>query len=115
MGKNRAFTLAKVLITLSIIGVVAAITILIIIENYRLKQLETGLKNGYSVIAQALDMYFAKTGERLTSKNTDRGELKSILIQYLSIIKDGDLDDCTGYENYTNEESGTCRNVSTIY
>ena len=85
--KRIAFTLAEVLITLAIIGVVAAITIPIIVENYRLKQQETGLKKSYSAIAQALDMYFAENGERITS-DVGRHELKSKLMQYMNNIQD---------------------------
>ena len=38
--KKRAFTLAEVLITLGIIGVVAAMTIPTLISNYQKKQFE---------------------------------------------------------------------------
>lgn len=41
---KNAFTLAEVLITLGIIGVVAALTIPTLVNNYRKKQFETGLK-----------------------------------------------------------------------
>lgn len=86
--KRITFTLAGVLITLAMIGVVAAaITMPIIFENYRLKQLGTGLKKSYSVIAQALDMYFAENGERITS-DVGRHELKSKLMQYMNNIQD---------------------------
>ena len=54
---KKAFTLAEVLITLGIIGVVAALTIPTLVNNYRKKQFETGLKKEYSVLLQALDMY----------------------------------------------------------
>ena len=37
-GKHQAFTLAEVLITLGIIGVVAAITIPLLVNNYRKKK-----------------------------------------------------------------------------
>lgn len=37
-GKHQAFTLAEVLITLGIIGVVAAITIPLLVNNYRKKR-----------------------------------------------------------------------------
>ena len=47
-----AFTLAEVLITLGIIGVVAALTLLAVISNTQNKQLESGLKKGASVIEQ---------------------------------------------------------------
>ena len=47
-----AFTLAEVLITLGIIGVVAAMTLPSIINNIQNKQLETAFKKSYSAITQ---------------------------------------------------------------
>lgn len=52
--KLVAFTLAEVLITLGVIGVVAAMTIPALISNYRKKQLEVQIKGTYSTIQQAL-------------------------------------------------------------
>ena len=49
-----AFTLAEVLITLGIIGVVAALTITSLINNYKAKQLEVQFKKADSIITQAL-------------------------------------------------------------
>ena len=46
--KNRAFTLAEVLITLGIIGVVAAMTIPSLMENIRNRDLQAQLKKTYS-------------------------------------------------------------------
>lgn len=46
--KNKGFTLAEVLITLGIIGVVAAITIPGLIQNSKNKELQTKLKKAYS-------------------------------------------------------------------
>lgn len=40
----KAFTLAEVLITLGIIGIVAALTLPALIQNNRNKELQTGLK-----------------------------------------------------------------------
>jgi len=51
---TTAFTLAEVLITLGIIGVVAAITIPGLTSNYRKKQLETQIKATYTTIQQAM-------------------------------------------------------------
>ena len=84
----KAFTLAEVLITLGIIGVVAAMTLPTLISNARYKELETGLKRGYSLIGQALNMYQAETGERLTDENVGSHELKPILLKYMKIAKD---------------------------
>lgn len=51
---NRfAFTLAEVLITLGIIGVVAALTLPVMIANHRIKQYEAGFKKSSSAIMQA--------------------------------------------------------------
>ena len=52
--KLNAFTLAEVLITLAIIGVVAALTISPTIKDYRRHQVEAALKKNYSVLSQAL-------------------------------------------------------------
>ena len=51
---KRAFTLAEVLITLGIIGVVVAMTLPTLINNYRIKVLEANFKKADSVIAQAM-------------------------------------------------------------
>lgn len=53
-GKMRAFTLAETLITLGIIGVVAAITIPNLINNYQKHVIETTLKEDYSILQQAM-------------------------------------------------------------
>jgi len=57
VAKVFAFTLAEVLITLGIIGVVAAITLPTLISNHRKKVLETQFKKGYSTIQNAYLTY----------------------------------------------------------
>ncbi|RAI09376.1 MAG: hypothetical protein DK841_09385, partial [Candidatus Melainabacteria bacterium] len=52
--KRTAFTLAEVLITLGIIGIVAVITLPTIINNYRVKVLENQFKKADSIIQQAV-------------------------------------------------------------
>ena len=54
--KKSGFTLAEVLITLGIIGVVAAITIPILMTNYKKHVIETELKEFYSIMNQALKL-----------------------------------------------------------
>ena len=55
-GKKAAFTLAEVLITLGIIGIVAAMTLPTLINNYRKTVTVNQLKVAYSIMAQALTM-----------------------------------------------------------
>ena len=53
---KAAFTLAEVLITLGIIGVVAAMTMPVLIQNHRNSVVEARLKKFYSTINQAIIM-----------------------------------------------------------
>lgn len=60
---KKAFTLAEVLITLGIIGVVAAITIPGLMNTYKRKVVETKLKHSYSIINQAVKLSVAENDE----------------------------------------------------
>ena len=60
--KKFAFTLAEVLITLGIIGIVAALTLPTIIQNYQKRVTVEGLKKEYTLLQQALKMYQADNG-----------------------------------------------------
>ncbi len=57
---RRAFTLAEVLITLGILGVVAALTMPSLVGNYKKSVLETRIKKFYSVINQAVNANIAE-------------------------------------------------------
>ena len=57
---KAAFTLAEVLITLGIIGVVAAMTMPTIVANYQSKMFATKLKHAHSLLQNALNLYKAK-------------------------------------------------------
>ncbi len=63
--QNTAFTLAEVLITLAIIGVVAALTIPSLVQGYKKRVVETKLVKFYSTINNALDMSEVDNGSRL--------------------------------------------------
>ncbi len=61
-GGKAAFTLAEVLITLGIIGVVAAMTLPSLIQNYQKKALATQTQKFYSTMSQAVKQYMADYG-----------------------------------------------------
>ena len=54
MTRFKGFTLAEVLITLGVIGVVAAMTMPALVSHYQKKVLETQFKKAYSALSQAM-------------------------------------------------------------
>ena len=62
MIKFKGFTLAEVLITLGVIGVVAAMTLPSLIANYKEKEVITKAKKDYSIVLQALKLAQADAG-----------------------------------------------------
>ena len=60
LKKKAAFTLAEVLITLGIIGVVAAMTLPTLIQNHQKQVLLTQLKKNYAILTQAVSMLKAE-------------------------------------------------------
>ena len=61
-SKKIAFTLAEVLITLGVIGIVAAMTIPTLVNNYQEKVFIVKLKQSYSIFSQALKLATAENG-----------------------------------------------------
>ena len=60
--KRAAFTLAEVLITLGIIGIVAALTLPSLIQNYTEKATVAKVKKNYAIISQAYQMALNEEG-----------------------------------------------------
>ncbi len=103
MKKIFGFTLAEVLITLGIIGVVAALTIPSVIGNYKKEVTAKKLEHTYSVLSQALRAAQAEHGDPANwdlggfyygmpadgSKETILNNFASnYLLPYLKVIKD---------------------------
>ena len=63
MKKFNAFTLAEVLITLGVIGVVAAMTLPVVISNYNKKVTAVRLKKLYTTLSQAIILSEVNNGE----------------------------------------------------
>lgn len=80
--KRIGFTLAEVLITLAIIGVVAAITIPSLIDKYKCIELKTGLKEAYSILQQALMMMNTDYGYTVTPQNFTTRTFKAQYMEY---------------------------------
>ena len=82
-----AFTLAEVLITLGIIGVVAAITMPTLINNYQKKAAVTAAKKAYSTLSQAYTQLVNDNGEGLSVCSTNNSEcLGKLFAPYLKSL-----------------------------
>ena len=68
---KSAFTLAEVLITLVIIGVVAALTIPVAISKYKKTEVETRLKKSFSTLSNAVKRATADHGDVSTWEFSD--------------------------------------------
>lgn len=88
-NRRSAFTLAEVLITLGIIGVVAAMTLPALINNHRDKELITRVKKTYSALNQALELaqaHYATPGDNsaLFSSGKTSAELTKEMAEYFN-------------------------------
>lgn len=104
-----AFTLAEILITLGIIGVVAAMTIPSLIQSYKEKATVTAVKQSYSTFAQALKMVTidnpdlsALTDSSLSAKENSQIMFNEIS-KHIKKVKSCDVDKkCMGNTYYLN-------------
>lgn len=87
-SKLRAFTLAEVLITLGIIGIVATMTIPTLMQNIQDRQFKEAAKEAYSKASQAVQQMKLDEGGSLAYYYVTSGSFKPALIQYFKVIKD---------------------------
>lgn len=104
-----AFTLAEVLITLGIIGVVAAMTMPSLIQSYKEKATVTAVKQSYSIFAQALKMVTIDNPDlsTLTDSSLSAKENSQIMFneisKHIKKVKSCDVDKkCMGNTYYLN-------------
>ena len=98
---KKGFTLAEVLITLGIIGVVAALTLPTVISHHNKKVVETRLAKFYSVMNQAIQRsivdndepeYWITDPEVLNGSNVDYNKLyEKYIIPYLDGVSYTDV------------------------
>ncbi|MBE7705959.1 MAG: type II secretion system protein [Cyanobacteria bacterium SIG30] len=96
----KAFTLAEVLITLAIIGVVAALTIPSVITNYKNQEIATRLKKTFTTLANTTNLAIKDYGSIASWHlgDTNSGAAAKdfndkFLIPYLRVMKDCGVSD----------------------
>ena len=95
---KKAFTLAEILITLGIIGIVAAITMPVLINRFQMKIFEIRFKKYYSLISNAINYFQTEDNIKchLTRNDayiftySDCEYLKNNLIEKLNLTKTND-------------------------
>ena len=108
MKRCYGFTLAEVLITLAIIGVVAALSIPAVISNSQQQEFKTGLRKAVSVLNSAITMNMALDGE----SPYDNANLFGYLQKHMAVL--------SSYKNlyeryYVDSESNGIYNNAVFY
>ena len=80
--RKNGFTLAEVLITLAIIGIVAALSIPSVISNTQQQEFKTGLRKAVSVLNSAITMNMAMEGE----SPYENSDLYAYLQRHMSVM-----------------------------
>lgn len=105
MSKNKGFTLAEVLITLGIIGIVAAMTIPTLLAKYQEKQTVIKLRQTYSILSQAIRSRQEEVGtpdDWDFSEQEDAVVIAQNLLPALKVVQDCELtgDSCIYTQRY---------------
>ena len=113
-SRRVAFTLAEVLITLGIIGVVAALTLPVLVQNYNESKTINILKQSQSILGQALEMAINENGDLsnwgikhvYSTKESDSIIIAEKLKPFLKL-----MDDCGTFDS----NGKCCPNVTYKY
>ena len=105
----KAFTLAEVLITIGIIGVVAAITIPSLMTSYKARRLRSQFLKSYSVVQQAIRLMEADGEESFNALDYDRSTGEAFYKAFLKYVTGAT--DCGAF----NKKNISCYNTAKDY
>ncbi len=103
MNKKFAFTLSEVLVTMSIIGVISALTVPTLINSYQRKAYSVQLRKVVNDISNAVDMLITEEGKTKFSATTEYANLDTFVTRRFKTIKTCSKDEtnqCFASENY---------------
>ena len=123
---KKGFTLAEVLITLVIIGVIAAMTIPTLMNKTNEQETVTAVKKAYSVLGQAYKKIIAENGEIIPSElGNSQAEatekMGDMFAKHLSVVKNcgmsagGDCFADEGYKQFNGSNWGNVNNFTDRY
>lgn len=114
-NNKNAFTLAEILITLGIIGIVAALTMTVLIGNYQKEVTVNSLKKMYSTLNQAAEMYQAEheiTYEEFDTSLDGKSFMSKYFKPYLHVIKEcNNFSECYDDNPLTIDRKTKYRNI----
>lgn len=114
--KKTGFTLAEVLITLMILGVIAAMTVPTLIQDTQKKEQVVQMKKGLSMVNQAVTMNYALEQENLAdiaAKSDAVTEVIKLMKKRLAVIDSGEdwVTTSDGLTYFWELEDEDCRNA----
>lgn len=107
MKKKNAFTLAEVLITLGIIGIVAAMTLPILLNNSKSKENQALLKKAYSTLSQALVAMEYDLGESIVPADSNDYTFVKDFKTYFKLYSSCNSSKCISSESGVDEDGNS--------
>ena len=87
MNKKFGFSLTEILIALSIVGVISALTVPTLMNNYQQKALALQFRKSVNDITSAVDMLITEEGKSKFSATTEYANLDTFVTRRLRTIK----------------------------
>ncbi len=116
MKRAALFTMAEVLITLGILGIVIAMTLPGVIEGYKEKELVTRFKRDYTILANAYSMVLEENGSPQGWHVESWDDVAKMFLPYLQKAKfceKGEQLKCFANEQYKDLTNNTVNNMET--
>lgn len=79
MNKKSAFTLTEVLITMGVIGIISALTVPTLVNNYQRKAMTVQLRKVANDMSNAADMLMTEEGKSKFSATTGYSNLDNFV------------------------------------
>lgn len=88
MKRTKGYSLAEVILTLAIVGALAALTIPVMINNSSNDQFVAGLKKDYALLSDVADQLLEEAGGDFTGYFANNNNIKNIFKTRLQVTKD---------------------------